>query len=125
MGKIEEMLADVQRKVNSLCEENGKTRQEKVEEAEFLGAAMAHSYTRELRNIAEELERQKEESSPKKEVHEGVAIELRGEANGITTSPQWDWVIEVSPNTFLALGAIAEVERWKGKKIRITVEEIL
>lgn len=59
-----------------------------------------------------------------KEVHEGRAQLLKPPTDGITTDPPWDWVLEVSPDTFFALGAIASVERWKGKKIRITVEEI-
>jgi hypothetical protein len=35
-----------------------------------------------------------------------------------------DWVLKIGTNGFLSLGAVANVSRWKNKKIRITIEEV-
>jgi hypothetical protein len=53
-----------------------------------------------------------------KEVHEGIAQLWTDDAG-------WkSWVIVTEPEVGLELGAIAEVSRWEGKKIRVTIEEI-
>jgi hypothetical protein len=57
-----------------------------------------------------------------KEVHEGRAV-LLAEGDPIDMV----WGIHLEPGAtadILELGAIASVERWRGKRIRVTVEEI-